>query len=180
MTFEPSTSLAWHHPIKGAGTRDVTVDREATPAECEALTSGLDIVSVEAFHARYAITAQSAGCFLMAGDFTARLTQACVVTLEPVVQTIAETFSVSFCPPGRIAQPDGKDRPILDEPDVEDLTGDTIEAGRVLFELLSASLDPYPRKGAAAFAWKDPKTGPEVEMQLNPFAALSKLKPSGH
>ena len=36
------------------------------------------------------------------------------------------------------------------------------------------------RKGAAAFAWKDPKTGPEAEMQLNPFAALSKLKPSGH
>ena len=175
-TGQSTAPLAWQHGVTSVGARGVTIDRAATAAELEYLKMELDVVSVEAFEARYTITAQSGRSYLMSGDFTARLTQACVVTLEPLAQNITETFSVSFCPPGRISEPEEKERPVLDAPDVEVLAGDVIEAGRVLFELLSAALDPYPRKGEAEFSWQDPKTGPDDIEILHPFAALSKLK----
>jgi hypothetical protein len=47
-----------------------------------------------------------------------------------------------------------------------------IPVGRIVFESLSASLDPYPRSEGAEFTWQDPKS----ESAANPFAALSKLK----
>jgi hypothetical protein len=168
--------LSWQHAVTSVGARGVIVDRKATEAELSGLKTELGVISVESFEARYAITAQSGRSYLMTGDFTARLTQACVVTLEPVAQNISETFSVSFCPPGRISEPEEKERPVLDAPDIEVLSGDSIQAGRVLFELLSAALDPYPRKGEAEFSWQDPKTDPQDIAILHPFSALSKLK----
>jgi uncharacterized metal-binding protein YceD (DUF177 family) len=183
MASEPPSksepALAWQHTVRGAGTRPVEADRTATSAECKQLAVDLGIVSVEAFHAHYAIEPKSGGSFVMSGTFKASVTQACVVSLDPVTQDIEDGFSVKFCPPSQITELEGKDRPILDEPDVEALNGDTIEAGRVLYELLGAALDPYPRKDEASFAWKDPKTGPDDEKRLNPFAALAKLKPEG-
>ena len=173
---QSAAPLAWQHGVTSVGARGVTVDRAASAAELENLKTELDVLSVEALQARYTIIAQSGRSYLMSGDFTARLIQACVVTLEPVAQNIAESFSVSFCPPGRITEPEEKERPVLDAPDVEVLSGDVIEAGRVVFELLSAAVDPYPRRGEAEFSWQDPKTDPgDIEI-LHPFAVLSKLK----
>jgi hypothetical protein len=178
MTSETTSPLQWTHPVSSVGSRGVSVDREATPAEREQLKTDLDILSVDAFHARYKINTESGGGFRMTGDYTAKVTQACVVSLEPVPQSISETIAVSFFPPKRAPEPEEKERSVLDEPDIEILTGDTIEAGRVLFELLSAALDPYPRKGEAEFSWQDPKEKPGETEKLHPFAALSKLKPS--
>jgi hypothetical protein len=49
-----------------------------------------------------------------------------------------------------------------------------IDAGRVIFETLAASLDPYPRKPNAEFVWKIEKgTDPAA---AGPFAGLSSLK----
>lgn len=176
MTTQLDVPLDWQYSIKSALSRDIEVEREATAEECERVRSALDVLSVDAFAASYSISSRSNGCFLFAGKYTSRLAQKCVVTLEPIVQVISEPFSISFCPPHKIAEPQGKDRPILGEPDVEPLTGDTIEAGRVLFELLSAAIDPYPRKDEVEFMWRDPKAGDDESKADNPFAALEKLK----
>ena len=183
MTSEPSFPLDWTHKTNSVGARGLTVDRQATPAECERLKTALDVLSVSSYRARYTITAASGG-FSLSGDFICHLEQACVVTLEAVPEVIAETLSVSFCPPGRHSVPEAAERanehvmerPVLDQPDVELLSGDVIEAGRVLYELLSAGLDPYPRKAEAEFSWVDPKAAPDDAGKLHPFAALSKLK----
>ncbi len=171
-----ATPLSWHHSVRSLGTGGVSVDREATASELGQLKTALEVLAVEAFHVRYKLAPKSGGSFSFAGDFTCTLSQACVVTLDPIVENIAETFAVTFSPASKIIEPEGKDRPILDAPDVEALSGETVEAGRVLFELLSAALDPYPRKASAEFDWQDPKSGPDVIEKLNPFAALSKLK----
>ena len=168
--------LDWHHTIRSLGTGGAHVDRQATADECARLQSDLGVLAVDHFHARYELTPKSGGCFRFSGDFVCVLDQACVVTLEPVRQNISETFAVSFCPTSRIVEPEGKERPIIDEPDVEPLTGDCIETGRVLYELLSAAIEPYPRKDEAAFGWTDPKTKSGDLEKLNPFAALAKLK----
>ena len=174
------TPLQWNHLFSSIGRHGLPIERQATEDERDRLRASLDIVSVEQFDTRYKISAQSGGSFVFAGDFRAKVRQACVVTLEPVAQDVLGTFSVTFFPPGRSVEPSekagDKERPVLDAPDTEVLYGDSIDAGRVLFELLGAALDPYPRKAGAEFDWQDPKAGPDEAEMLHPFAALSKLK----
>ncbi len=176
MTSEPAAPLVWNHPAANIGARGVNVERAATPVELEALKEALGVLAVDTFQAHYTIKQEGKVCFRFSGTFTAQISQACIVTLEPVAEKVSETFSVDFRPPDRVTEPEQQERSVLDEPDVEALTGEAIEAGRVLFELLSAALDPYPRKGEAEFSWQDPKAGAAEAAKLHPFAALSKLK----
>ena len=184
MMSEPLSPLDWSHKINSVGARGVSVERAATAAECERLKEALDVLSVSSYHARYTIAVAGRGELNLSGAFTCDLIQACVVTLEPVPQTITGPLSVRFSLPGRSAEPrdlepsgdHSAERPVLDQPDVELISGDVIEAGRVLYELLSAELDPYPRQANVEFSWVDPKAGPGDVVKLNPFAALSKLK----
>jgi hypothetical protein len=176
MTAEPAGPLTWSHPAASVGARGVSIERAATHEELAHLKAALGILTADAFAARYTLKQEGKGSFRLAGTFEARLSQACVATLEPVTEQITETFTVEFRPPDRIAEAGDHERSVLDEPDVEVLTGDAIETGRVLFELLSAALDPYPRKGEAEFSWQDPKASPDAAAKLHPFAALSKLK----
>ena len=178
MSTETTPPLSWSHTLKSVGPRGLTTDRVATDAERDRIKAELDVLAVDSFHATYTITPQSGGCFGMAGSFTAKVTQACVVTLEPVDQNIDDAIDVTFCPPNKLPEVTAAERTVLDEPDFEPLVGDTIDAGRVLYELLSTALDPYPRKSETEFSWKDPKAGPEDAQVLKPFAALSKLKTS--
>jgi hypothetical protein len=67
-----------------------------------------------------------------------------------------------------------EDASVLAGPDVDVLERGIVPVGRIVFETLSASLDPYPRRPDAEFTWRDPQAG-EPE-KSNPFAALSKLK----
>ena len=50
-----------------------------------------------------------------------------------------------------------------------------IDVGRVVFETLSAALDPYPRKNGASLEWQDPESAEGVGAS-GPFGALKKLK----
>ena len=52
-----------------------------------------------------------------------------------------------------------------------------IDVGRIVYETLSAAVDPYPRKAGAEFA-ADEVGGPLVG-DYGPFAALKKLKDRG-
>ena len=62
---------------------------------------------------------------------------------------------------------------MLDAPEVEKFEHGIIPAGRIIFETLAASLDPYPRREGVEFNWQDPQaTEPE---KASPFAVLSKL-----
>jgi hypothetical protein len=109
----------------------------------------------------------------MAGTVAARLTQECVVTLAPIPQTIAETFNVEFWP----SLPDASDAEVevLSVPDIEPIEHGLIAAGRVVFDILAASLDPYPRREGARFEWED-APGAAGPAEAGPFSALKKLK----
>ncbi len=56
---------------------------------------------------------------------------------------------------------------------MEPLEHDRIDIGRIVYEALSAGLDPYPRKEGAGFEWTDPKA---AEGAGKPFAVLKKLR----
>ena len=76
----------------------------ATEAERSAVARALGLVSCEAIEADYRVRALGAGRYRLAGTLRARVTQACVATLEPLPQSIEEEFEVEFWPAGSLPE----------------------------------------------------------------------------
>jgi uncharacterized metal-binding protein YceD (DUF177 family) len=172
-TLREPAALAWSHETTEIPERGLNRTRSATEAERAALAEALALIACDALDVTYQIVPTPAGHWRLTGGLDAAVTQACVISLEPVAARLAETFSVEF----RREADEGSaedEREILSGHDVEPLDGDRIDVGRIVYESLSAALDPYPRKEGAEFDWADPKAG-EADT-ANPFAVLKKLK----
>jgi hypothetical protein len=158
-----------------------TVHLAAGPEERAAIARWSAVSSVEQFSADIDIRKTSPSKFVLEIALAADLTQACVVTLEPVRAQIARRFrrELHFSGPVRRgAAAMEHDAVTLDGPDEEE-PPEEIEslqydlAGPVLEEY-ALSLDPYPRAPGAQFAPKEAVDEPPE----SPFAVLKK-RPSG-
>lgn len=167
-----TNSLDWIEKTTDIPAGGLERAREATADELKHVAKALDILDVSSFSARYRIAAISAGGYRLTGSIAARVEQACVVSLEPVGGNVNAAFTVEFWPGLKVGESD-EEKSILSGTDVELLEHGVIPVGRVVFETLSASLDPYPRRDGAEFTWQDPKA--DTPGATNPFAALSKL-----
>ncbi|MFT3731301.1 MAG: DUF177 domain-containing protein [Hyphomicrobium sp.] len=150
--------------------------REATADELGRIAKALDILSVADLSSHYRIVAISGGAYRLSGSISANVEQACVVSLEPVRGAVKAAFDVEFWPDLKSEESE-EEASILSGSDVELLEHGLIPVGRIVFETLSASLDPYPRREGAEFDWKDPKV--EEPGAHSPFATLAKLKDKG-
>jgi uncharacterized metal-binding protein YceD (DUF177 family) len=167
--------LAWSHRTAEIPEGGLHVTRAATPAERTAIAQALDIVSCDALTVDYGVRALGEGRYRMTGKVTAHVTQECVVTLEPVPEKIAEDVDVAFWPFDSLPRAGEDELEVSSVPEVEAIEHGQIDAGRVVFEILSASLEPYPRKPGVRFEWED-STGEEAPGAAGPFAGLKKLK----
>jgi uncharacterized metal-binding protein YceD (DUF177 family) len=167
--------LAWSHRASEIPDAGLSISRAATAAERLAIAQALDIVSCEVVTADYAVRPLGEARYRMSGRISARLTQCCVVTLAPIPQTLEEPFDITFWPSGSLPHAGDAEAEVLSAPEIESIEHGTIEAGRVLYEILSASLDPYPRQAGARFEWEEPETIAE-QSRTGPFASLKKLK----
>ncbi|WP_439541398.1 YceD family protein [Hyphomicrobium sp.] len=168
----------WTHETAEIGDRTLSRSRKATPEECIELARELDILACESVGVDYTIKSLGKDRYRFSGTLEASVAQACVVSLEPVLARISETFSIELGPPEALDDkaPPAGDREILSMPDVEPIEDGRIDVGTMVFGMISAALDPYPRSPDAEFDWVDPKIKAEPEA-ANPFAALAKLKP---
>lgn len=145
----------------------------ASDTERSAVAKQLGLISCEAVDADCTIRALGAGRYRLVGTLRARLTQACVATLEPVRQEIEEEFDVQFWPAASLPETGETEVEVSSIPEVEPIEHGMLDVGRVVFEVLSAGLDPYPRKSGANLEWQDPEGS---EAGASPFAGLKKLK----
>lgn len=109
------------------------------------------------------------------GHVSARVTQTCVVTLEPLESDVEEEVDVVFAPLAPDApQPETViyETPAAGEQEPpEPLVDGTVDIGALATEFLVLGIDPHPRKAGAEFA---PVTvGNDA---AKPFAALEALK----
>ena len=151
--------------------------RAATEAERGKVAAGLAVVSCERIEAEFTVRATGKGHYRLAGKVAARLTQRCVVTLDPVTQTAEGTFDVEFCPPAELPQGGEDEVEALSAAEIEPIEHGRIDVGRIIYETLSAAVDPYPRKAGAEFATDE--AGGSLAGESGPFAALKKLKDRG-
>lgn len=172
-----SEVLDWTYRVTEIPDGGLRETRQASEAERVRLAEALDVLVCRKLSSELSIRAIGKGHYRLAGKVAAELTQACVVTLEPVEQTAEGTFDVEFWPPGGLPQSSEEEIEALSAAEVEPIEHGRIDAGRIVFETLSAALNPYPRKPGAEFVADDAEAaGPS---ELGPFAALRKLKDRG-
>ena len=139
---------------------------EATEAERKALAKLNNLVDIARLTARFRIAKWRRGV-KVEGDVSARVTQTCVVSLEPFEVEIEEPIEVRFLPPDAKA-PESEDD--TDAPDP--LIDGTIDLGAIASEFFTLALDPYPRKPGVAFE-PPADSAPEV----SPFGKLKGEEP---
>jgi hypothetical protein len=170
-----SGPLSWSHRTTAISETGLHQSAVATETERSAIAKELGLTFCEAIVADYSLRPAGAGRYRFTGTLHAQVTQACVATLEPVPQTIEEAFEVEFWPAGSLPDMGDVEIEVLSVPDVEPIEHGTIEVGLVLFEILAAALDPYPRKSGATLEWQDSESA-EDGGGAGPFGALKKLK----
>lgn len=154
------------------------------------LAQRLAVVSVDDLQAEITIS-RGAGeaAFHIVGRIDAKLTQECVVTLEPIKAHIEEDFEAWFADPEaaisiakarheKLNDKGHGELPVLDErDDPEALVDGKMDLGELVTQYLSLSVDPYPHAEGVQF--EQPKTKADEEGEdiiKNPFAALKDWK----
>lgn len=165
--------------IVSLGHGDETIEGSiiASDSERAGIAAFLGIAGLEAMRFDYRLEPLRNGRFALTGRLSAKLTQLCVVSLDPVEETIEEEASLECWPEDQIetvATPDAEvEIPSLDEDAPVPIAANGVDIGALAAEILASAINPYPRKQDAAFEW----TPPQAEgAAANPFAKLAKLK----
>lgn len=155
MTGEtPASPVSFHVNVRRLPKNGMPVTVEADETQRQALAAEHDLLSVEAFAADLLVSPWKKDGVRVSGRVNARITQACVVTLEPVETVIDEDVSALFVPEGsRLARREVEGgEMVLDAegPDLpEPFHGDTVDVGALAEEIYALAIDPYPRKEGA-------------------------------
>jgi uncharacterized metal-binding protein YceD (DUF177 family) len=108
----------------------------------------------------------------VAGQVSATVEQACVVTLESIANEVAEQVDLLFVPQPAAARDGGEAaKAEANDDEAEPLIGRSIDLGALATEFLILGLDPYPRKPGAVF-----QPPPDATAEEGPFAALAALQ----
>jgi uncharacterized metal-binding protein YceD (DUF177 family) len=159
----------------------------ANEAERAALAKSAGLVAVESLEADLDIAKQGEAKFTVSGPLRARITQTCVVSLDPFESEIeAEVDADYVVKAARSVPRRGRAAPVaepdedvsqsfaaqLDAPD--QIVDGRIDLGALVEEFLILNLDPYPRKPGVRF--EGAEFSDSADEPDSPFAALKQLK----
>jgi len=144
----------------------------ATAAERTALADRYALLSLDALAAQLTVRREAAGEIVVTGDLQAEVVQECVVTLEPVRESVASPFEQRYtqrpdAPSGDLDIGPGDAEP------PEPVAGDTIDLGELVGQFLALSINPYPR---APDADAEAARYQADRGRDGPFAALAALR----
>lgn len=153
-------------PVDRLPARGENVVIEAGEDERAALARAFGLPAMHALVGRYVVTGGGKRVHV-AGTVEGRVTQTCVVTLEPFEDSVREEVSVDFAPATVPVDEAEAEARALDPPD--EIVDGKIDLGALTAEFLALGLDPYPKKPGVEFQ-------PIVEGdEGSPFAKLKGL-----
>ncbi len=151
------------------------VEITASAEEAAALARRFDLIAVDRLTARVRLRTTMTGEIEVTGDLAGDVVQRCVVTLEPVVGSVADSFALRF------SREYTEEDEVFDEdaPLLEPWPGAEIDAGEIVAQHLALALDPYPRAPGAEVP--APAAGNGADDVANgggggPFAVLERLR----
>jgi len=166
--------IDWTHETRGIPETGLAVTREADEATRAALAEALGVDACTRLVARYTIMPFESGRFELHGEAELNAQQTCVVTLDPIERTYRVRLDVAYWPAELLGDGPGADIDSLAD-DPEPIEDGRLDVGRIIYEELASTVDPFPRSDGATFEWEDKET----PARDNPFAALEKLKRRG-
>jgi hypothetical protein len=155
---------------------DVVVAARAD--ELTKLAVWLEAESVQKFEAKITLSRSGLHRYRYDAVLVCDMTQASVVSLDPVQTRVKETFSRDLYVAHRPRRPlHGEPEDVIapaDDDAPEELESPNYDLAGPLLEELVLALDPYPRAPGEAFAATEPLDAPKE----SPFAVLKRLKDS--
>ena len=149
------------------------IELHATEDERRQIAERLGLGSLERLDAHAVLSCNRAKVRAQ-GRLKAALTQACVVTGDPIVAHADEPFDIMFRPQPEPGEIDEEVELSESECDIVFHDGSAIELGEAIADTLGLSLDLYPRSAGADAVLKE--AGILSEAEAGPFAALAQLK----
>ncbi|RIA44460.1 uncharacterized protein DUF177 involved in 23S rRNA accumulation [Hephaestia caeni] len=147
------------------------IEIEADAAERAALAARFGLIAIDRLAAAFTLH-REAGGIVARGNVEGAVSQACVVTSEPVPATLDEPVALRFV-----------NEETADEEEIElsgealdtiAIMGGAIDLGEAAAETMALALEPFPRAPGAEAALRD--AGVLSEEQAGPFGALAELK----
>ena len=169
------TAPEFSRPVRidtlGQAPRELAI--EAGEEERAALSRRFGLLGIAALAAEASLV-RSQDEVTATGRLSARVTQSCVATGEPVDEAVEAPFEIVFRPQPEGLAPDEEIE--LDDADLDVVfyEGASIDLGEAVAETLALSLDPFPRCPGAEEALK--AAGVKSEEEAGPFGALAALR----
>jgi uncharacterized metal-binding protein YceD (DUF177 family) len=138
------------------------VEPDFQPADCQILKEQLDLLGLDRVEGALTIRRWRGKGLSIRGHLTADIVQACVVTLDPVEQSLRTDVDMMLFP--------GAD-PLDMESEIDPLPTTELDIGAIIAEHLALAIDPYPRKKGVEFAEVRDNSA-----ESSPFEALRVLK----
>lgn len=175
----PSSTPPWSDPVAVVQIPETGLARDiaATPEQREGIAALGGLLAVEEARAELLLLPVRGGTVHVTGRVFGRVSQSCVVTLDPVDSDFDEPVDVVFAPPSQIRDlaesVDDESEDDEETPDPpEPIENGLIDLGKLATDALFLGLDPYPRKKDAVF---EPLIAP-LDPDEHPFAALKALQ----
>ena len=161
--------------IKDGASGEIAV----SDADMEAVATMLDLVALDGLTLAYRFDHRGDGRLHLVGALRAKVTQTCIVSLDPVETRLEVPVEVEFWPAALIGPSERSTeepgRPgLFDWP--EAIVDGRIDLGPIIYESLATALDPYPKREGARLDWSQEPPGDGEGAGSGPFAALAALK----
>jgi Large ribosomal RNA subunit accumulation protein YceD len=154
---------------------------EAAPAERDALASFYRLPDIAALTATLRLEPWGRGGARVTGAVHGKLTQLCIVSVEPFPATVDEEVDVRFAPPKAAdrkssAEQEAQTLSLAEEDEPDPVIDGKIDLGALTAEFFALGLDPYPRKPGAVLDEERTNSEPTV----SPFVGLAQRDKPGH
>jgi len=150
MTTESKSPVSFRFQVNRLPKNGAEVTLEADADQRAGLAQAHDLQTVESFVAQFTIKGWKGDGVIVSGRVQAKITQPCVVTLEPIASEIDEEISSVFVPENSKLARRADETEIVLDPEADDLpetfSGDSIDLGALAEEFFALGIDPYPRK----------------------------------
>ena len=159
-------------PLERLGEAGASEHIAAGPEERAALARRFGLLALDRLEAELHLTRAEEGLVRVTGRLEAELSQACVVSLEPVHSRLEQSFTSLYSE----AQPGDERRELVIEPEAEEppepIGPEGIDLGEAVVQQFALALEPYPRSPGAEMAESAVgETGAGLARE-NPFGVL--------
>lgn len=161
-------------PVDQIGSQPRTLTIKAEPDECAALAHRFALDAMHRLEASATLAAND-DAILCQGHFSADIVQICVATGVQLAVKVSNDFAIRFVPETEGDDVAGEIDICVDDFDVVEHDGRSIDVGEAVAQSLLLALDPFPRSEQAEAALRAAGVVGEDEVVSTAFAGLKAL-----